>query len=221
MGIWEMSPWQLIKAGGPIMVPIVLCSFFGLAIVISKFIYFSLIDINIPEFKHSIFDQIRKGNIHKAVNLCETSKTPLAKILKAGILKFGTTRDEIKEAMEDASLYEVPKLEQRLGALATIAHVCPLLGLLGTVTGISSCFHTIQMRANSLNPITPGDLAGGIWEALITTVAGLIVAIPIYVAYNYFVSRVNGFVIEMERGATELLNLLTSTSESQSAKKEV
>jgi len=86
--------------------------------------------------------------------------------------------------MEDVSLFEIPKLESRLSALATIAHISPLLGLLGTVTGMTASFHTIQVRAAGLNPVTPGDLAGGIGEALLTTVAGLIVAIPTYTAIN-------------------------------------
>jgi biopolymer transport protein ExbB len=110
--------------------------------------------------------------------------------------------------MEDVSLFEIPLLEKRFTALGTIAHVAPLLGLLGTVTGMAASFHTIQVRAAAMNPVTPGDLAGGIGEAMMTTVAGLVVAIPTYVAYNYLVSRVNNFVREMEHAGTELLNLL-------------
>ncbi len=219
MGIWEMNLWQIMKAGGPIMIPIVLCSFFGLAIIIAKLIYFSMIDINIPEFKHAIFEQVKQYNITKAVQRCESTHSPLAMIFKAGLLKYGSSRDEIKEAMEDASLYEIPKLERWLNALSTIAHISPLLGLLGTVTGICTCFHTIQVRATSLNPITPEDLAGGIWEALLTTVAGLLVAIPTFIAFNYFLNRVNTFIIEMERGATELLNLCTQAAEAQAVRK--
>jgi biopolymer transport protein ExbB len=137
--------------------------------------------------------------------------------MKAGLLKYGSPREEIKETMEDVSLFEIPKLERRLNALATIAHVTPLLGLLGTVTGMTGSFHTIQVRSTSLNPVTPGDLAGSIWEALLTTVAGLIVAIPTFVAYNYCVSQVNSHVLEMERAATELLNFLCQLSEVETA----
>ena len=115
--------------------------------------------------------------------------------------------------MEDVSLFEIPKLESRLSALSTIAQIAPLLGLLGTVTGMTASFHTIQVRASSLNPVTPGDLAGGIGEALLTTVAGLIVAIPAFVAYNYFVNRINHVVLDMERGATELTNFMCQISE--------
>ena len=88
--------------------------------------------------------------------------------------------------MEDVSLYEIPKLENRLSTLATIAHVTPLIGLLGTVTGMTTSFHMIKVRAASLNPVTPGDLAGGIGEALLTTVAGLMVAIPRICGIQFF-----------------------------------
>ncbi len=212
-GIWEMNAWTLIRAGGPIMIPIILCSFFALGIVIEKLIYFSLIKTDVLQLKARVFGLVKNNKIREAVQLCDVQRSAVAKIFKAGILKFGSPRDAIKESMEDASLFEIPKLESRLGALATIAHISPLLGLLGTVTGMTSSFHTIQVRAASLNPVTPGDLAGGIGEALLTTVAGLMVAIPTFVAYNYCVSRVNHFILEMERAATELVNFLCQITE--------
>ena len=214
-GIWEMNAWSLIKSGGPIMVPIILCSVFALGIVIEKLLYFSFIKTDVMRLKRQVFDRIKSNRIKESIELCDANRSPVAKILKAGILKFGAPREEIKESMEDISLFEIPKLENRLSALATIAHISPLLGLLGTVTGMTASFHTIQVRAASLNPVTPGDLAGGIGEALLTTVAGLMVAIPTFVAYNYFVHRTNHFVLEMERGATELVNFIFQITETQ------
>ncbi len=214
-GIWEMNAWSLIKSGGPIMVPIILCSVFALGIVIEKLLYFSFIKTDVMRLKRQVFDRIKSNRIKESIELCDANRSPVAKILKAGILKFGAPREEIKESMEDISLFEIPKLESRLSALATIAHISPLLGLLGTVTGMTASFHTIQVRAASLNPVTPGDLAGGIGEALLTTVAGLMVAIPTFVAYNYFVHRTNHFVLEMERGATELVNFIFQITETQ------
>ena len=212
-GIWGMNAWELVKMGGPLMVPILLCSLFALGIVIEKLIHFSTIQTNAAQLKANVFGLIKNNKIKEAVQLCDANPSPIAKILKAGVLKFGTPREEIKESMEDASLFEIPKLENRLGALGTIAHISPLLGLLGTVTGMTTCFHTIQVRAASLNPVTPGDLAGGIGEALITTVAGLMVAIPTFVAYNYCVSRISRFTLEMERAATELVNFMCHMAE--------
>jgi biopolymer transport protein ExbB len=215
MTIWEMSAGKLIALGGPLMYPIILCSVIALGIIIEKFIFFSGINTNTVKLKNNVFELIKKNQIKSAISLCSEDPSPIAKILKAGILKFGDTRESIKEAMEDVSLFEIPKLEKRFTALATIAHISPLLGLLGTVTGLSTCFHMIEVRATTLNPVSPGDLAGGIWEALLTTVAGLIVAIPTFVAYNYLVSRVNTIVIEMERAGTELVNLMCHISETQ------
>lgn len=212
MGIWELSVWKLITAGGPIMAPILLCSVLALGIVIEKFLYFSSIKTDVVALRNRVFENIKNNKLKEGVELCESNPSPAAKIMKAGIIKFGASRSDIKEAMEDISLFEIPKLEKRLNALATIAHIAPLLGLLGTVTGMTGSFHTIEIRATSLNPVSPADLAGGIWEALLTTVAGLMVAIPTFVAYNYCVSRVNNFILEMERVGTEMINFLSQIS---------
>lgn len=217
MSIWSFNLQDLFVAGGPIMYPILLCSIFALAIIITKLVFFSKISTDTHKLKTVVFDLIKNNRIKDAVTLCDENPSPVAKILKGGLLKFGCSRDEMKEAMEDVSLYELPRLEKYFTALATITHVAPLLGLLGTVTGMTSCFYTIQMRAASLNPVTPGDLAGGIAEALITTVAGLFVAIPTSVTYNYLISRVNTFVREMEHAATELINYLCHLTETQTS----
>ena len=204
--IWQMSGWELIKSGGPIMIPIFLCSIFSLAIISEKLYYFCKIRIDVWDFKEKVFDLIKENKIKDAIDLCDEVQSPIGKVLRAGLLKFGESRETIKEYIEDASLFEIPKLEKRLGALATIAHITPLLGLLGTVAGMTASFYTIQAKAASLAPVTPGDLAGNIGEALLTTVAGLMVAIPTFVAYNYCIHRINQIVLDMERLATELVN---------------
>lgn len=209
MELWKMSLWQLFRSGGPVMWPILLSSIFAFAIILEKFWYMHKIKIDNRKFLNKILDKIKRHEIKEALQICENTKSPVAHILKAGILKYDRPRPQIIEAIEDASLYEIPKLERNLPMLATIGHIAPLLGLLGTVTGMVSCFQVVQSKATSLHPVSPGDLAGGIWEALLTTVAGLIVAIPTYVAYNYLVSSINGFVLEMEKASTELVNFLT------------
>jgi len=191
------------------MWPILGCSIFAVAIIIEKFWHLHKIKIDTNQFLNSVLERIKKHQIKEAIELCDKTKSPIAHILKSGILKFDRPRPQIKEAIEDASIYEVPKLEKNLTMLATMAHVSPLLGLLGTVTGMVRCFQTIQAKATTLHPVSPGDLAGGIWEALLTTVAGLLVAIPAFVAYNYLVNRVNNFILEMEKASTELVNFLT------------
>ena len=209
MDLYKMSLWQTFLAGGPVMWPILLCSIFALAIILDKFWHLNKIRIDTQQFLSSILDKMKRHQVKEALEICEKTKSPISHILKAGILKYDRPRPQIKEAIEDASLYEIPRLEKNLTMLATIAHISPLLGLLGTVTGMVRCFQTIQAKATSFHPVSPGDLAGGIWEALLTTVAGLIVAIPTFIIYNYLVSRINSFILEMEKASTELVNFLT------------
>jgi len=187
---------------------IMMCSVIAFAVVLERMWHLWRARINTEEFMENISETLRRNKIMDAIDKCNAMPGPIAHILKAGILKHDRPRVEIKEAIEDAGLHEVPRLEKNLNALATIAHIAPLLGLLGTVTGMVRAFQVIEQKAVALMPVNPGDLAGGIWEALITTVAGLSVAIPTYVAYNFLVSKVDGFVLEMEKSATDLVNLL-------------
>jgi len=201
--------FDLIFKGGWLMWPIVLCSVFSLAIIIDKLIYFLKIRINSGIFFAQVLDFIKRSNFKEAIELCEGRRTPLTNTLKAALLNYDRPKELIKEAVDEASLYEIPKLEKNLNFLATIAHVSPLLGLLGTVTGMIRCFYIIQEKTAAFGSVNPADLAGGIWEALLTTAFGLSVAIPSYIAYNYFVSKVNFNVLEMERTATELVGMLS------------
>ncbi|MDD5595486.1 MAG: MotA/TolQ/ExbB proton channel family protein [Candidatus Omnitrophica bacterium] len=209
MDLYKMSLWQVILAGGPVIWPIILCSIFAFAIILEKFWYLQKVKIDTQEFLNTILDKIKRHQVKEALEACDKTASPISRILKAGILKYDRPRPQIVEAIEDASLYEIPGIEKNLNALATIAHVTPLLGLLGTVTGMVRAFQMIQAKSASMYPLSPADLAGGVWEALLTTVAGLIVAIPVFVAYNYLVSRVNRFILEMEKASTELVNFLT------------
>lgn len=201
--------FELIQKGGPVMYPIIFCSMLALAIVIERFYHLYKARIDTKEFMNNIEITVRHNKIADAIKICEKTPGPIAHIIRAGILKHDRSRQEIRESIEDAGHQEVPRLEKHLSLLATIAHVSPLLGLLGTVTGMVRAFQIIQEKTASFSPVSPGDLAGGIWEALLTTVAGLIVAIPTVVIYNYLVNRVDEFVLEMERSATEVTNILS------------
>src|SRR3989338_10249383 len=201
--------WDMIQKGGPVMWPIILCSILAFAILLERLYNLNRAKIDTVDFMNRIGATLKRNKIMEAIEMCNNTPGPIAQIMKAGILKHDRQRQEVREAIEDAGVHEVPRLEKNLSALATIAHISPLLGLLGTVTGMVRCFQTIQAKSMSLHPVSPGDLAGGIWEALLTTVAGLIVAIPTFVAYNYLVNRIDNFVLEMEKAATELVNFLT------------
>ena len=200
--------WEFFQKGGPIMWPILLCSVIAFAIIIERLIRLRQEQIDTKAFMERISKSLKRNKIMEALDLCDRTGGPIAVIMKAGILKHDRPRNEIREAIEDASIHEVPRLERNLPVLSTVAQVAPLLGLLGTVTGLVKAFQVIESKATALNPVNPGDLAGGIWEALLATTFGLCVAIPTYVAYNYLVSRVDGFVLDMERSATDLLNIL-------------
>lgn len=209
MELWIMTPWQVFVAGGPLMWPILICSIMSLAIILERFYYLSRAKINAPNFLNKILEDVKQSRTKEALDRCDKASNPVSRMLKSGILKYGKPRDQIKETLEDASLYEIPILEKRMTTLATIAHISPLLGLLGTVTGMVRAFQMIQVKAGTLNPANPADLAGGIWEALLTTVFGLMVAIPTFVFYNILVSKINTIVLDMERSATELVNFIT------------
>ncbi len=206
--------WEFIVKGGPIMGLIIVCSIMAFAVFLERIWYLRAAKIDTKKFMQEISNKVKNNKVMQALDMCNITKGPIARILKSGIMKYDRTRQDIKQAIEDAGVHEVPLLEKNLSVLATIAHISPLLGLLGTVVGMLKSFQVIEEKAMSMVPINPGDLAGGIWEALITTVAGLSVAIPVYVAYNYLVSRVDNFVLDMEKSATELVNLLSGERES-------
>ena len=208
MDLYKMSLWQIFLAGGVVMWPILLCSIFAMAIILEKLIYLKRIKIDATEFLNSILDKMKRHQTKEALEICDATNNPIGRILKAGILKYDRSRPQIKEAIEDASLYEIPRLEKNLPALSTIAQVSPLLGLLGTVMGMVRCFQAIQAKSSALYPVSAGDLAAGIWEALFATVAGLVVAIPAFIVYNYLVNRVNNFILDMEKAATEFINFI-------------
>ena len=201
-----MQKFDIIFQGGILMWPIMLCSVVALAITIERFWSLRRATIDTREFMDNMRTVLRQNRIADAVAICDQTDGPIARIIKAGLLKYKRTKVEIREAIEDAGHLEIPRLERYLSALATCANIAPLLGLLGTVQGMIKAFAQIQHKQGQVNP---SDLAEGIGNALITTAAGLTVAIPTLVVYNYFVSRVDDMIIEMEISSSELVELLT------------
>jgi len=192
--------------GGVLMIPIGLCSIVALAIIIERFYSLRRASIDTREFMDTMRQVLRQNRIQDAVEICDEVDAPIARIMRAGILKYNRTKEDIREAIEDAGHLEIPRLERYLSAMATCANIAPLLGLLGTVAGMIKAFAQIQALEGL---VSPSDLAEGIGNALVTTAAGLTVAIPTLVAYNYFVSRVENMILEMEISSSELIELLT------------
>lgn len=200
-----MNLLSLYERGGIIMWPILLCSIIGLAILIEKYLVLRRSKVNVNEFMAKLKGILSNGDIRGAVGFCSGVDVPLANILKKGLLNYDQGEEKVKEAIEAAGKEEIYRLERRLGILATIAGIAPLLGFLGTVTGMIRAFQVVESMGGIVNP---ADLAGGIWEALLTTAFGLMVGIPAYGFYNYFVTRVHRFVFEIENSSNEFLTLV-------------
>lgn len=199
---------ELIRMGGPIMWPLIACSVLAAAIIVERFVALNRLQGTSTRFLDEVTSAVKRNKVAEALALCERTPGPMAAMVRLGLMKYGRPREEIRLAIEDAGRRHLPYLEQRLAALATIAHVAPLFGLLGTTLGLIRCFQILQAKTAALQPIGVADLAEGLWPALLTTAVGLIIAIPALVAYNYFSRRVQHTLTEMELASAEVLNLL-------------
>ncbi len=193
---------KLMNQGGWVMWVLLLFSIVALAVIFERWWVLHKARINVNEF----LAKIRKAlivnrSIRDAVKICEQYQGPVASVMKAGLLKYGQPKEDVEKTIENAALYELGRLEQRLVILATTANVAPLLGFFGTVTGMMKSFDALAAAGLS----NPGLVAIGIKEALTTTAAGLFVAIPVQIAYNFFMSKVNKFVRDIETSANMLL----------------
>ncbi len=195
----------MIVKGGSMMIPIGLCSFIGIAIFIERMIALHRAKIDTESFMREIKETVRRGGIFEAIHRCAKTPGPVAAIIKAGLERRQKSYSEVKDAIESAGKAEIYILEKNISVLATVASIAPLFGFLGTVTGMLSAFKTIEGLGGNVNASV---LAGGIWEALITTVAGLVVGIPALVAYNYLVDKTKHFVFEMEVTSQDLIKVL-------------
>jgi biopolymer transport protein ExbB len=200
-----MNLLELFATGGVVMYFILLCSVVAVAIAIERFLALRKARLDVGQFMMKVKSIYHQGNVGGVLTFCSQKDAPIANIIRRGIIKHDLGDEKVRQAVEDAGKEEIYHLEKRLPILASIAGVAPMLGFLGTVTGMISAFQQIEALSGNVNP---GDLAGGIWEALLTTAFGLIVGIPSYAVYNYFVTRVARFVHEMEVTTTEFLDLI-------------
>lgn len=186
-----------------------IASSIAIAIVVERVLFYHRAMINSMEFLAGIKNVLRRSNVVEALSICDATPGPVARLVKVAILSRERGRDGVREALEDAGLMEVPRLEDKLNLLATIAQLAPMLGLLGSVLGFMSVFSALQQAGPHAHL---EQLSGGVWQALISTAAGLAVAIPCHAAHNYLVNRVNLIVLDMERAATEVLNIVTDSA---------
>ncbi len=200
---------KYFQKGGPMMWPLLFLAILGVAFIIERFIAYFRVSIKTPQFLDSIKKVLQKRQIKEAIEICEQYRGPIASILKAGLLKYGKGREEIVSAINTSGELELARLERGLIWIATVATLAPLLGFLGTVTGMIKSFDVIAVQG--LN--NPSLVALGISEALITTASGLIIAIPMNLFYNYFASKVSKIVLEMQESSTLLVEYLTTLEE--------
>jgi len=191
-----------LQQGGIVMYILAGFSIVAAAVIVERLIALRRAGINVNEFLAKVRKALMVNrSIREAIKVCEEYRGPVASIMKAGLLKFGQPKDDIEKTIENAALYEMSRLERFLVVLATIANVAPLLGFFGTVVGMINAFDALAAAGLS----NPGLVAIGIKVALFTTAGGLGVAIPVQLVYNYFMSRINRFVRDIETSTNMLL----------------
>ena len=196
----------LLANGGPVIWLILLAAATAAVVFIERALFCHRSQINSAEFLNGVRTVIKRGNIVEAIAICDATAGPVARLVKAAILARDLGRDRVREAVEEAGLIEVPRLEEKLNLLATITQIAPLLGLFGTIVGFIDVFGQIE-QAGLYAHIEL--LSHGVWKALVCAAGGIAVAIPAHAGYNYLVSRVNKIVLDMERAAAEIVNIVT------------
>jgi len=204
----SFSLLDLILQGGilgmAIIAILLLLSIIGLYIFIERMLTISKAAKVDQSFMTKIRSNVKSGAIETARGLCQSTETPIANMIEKGLLRIGRPLGDIQTAVENVGNLEVSRLENRLSTLATIAGAAPMIGFFGTVTGMIMAFYEMATQEN----VTPDVLAGGIYQALLTTAFGLFIGILAYVGYNYLVSRVNKVIFNMEATSLEFLDLL-------------
>jgi len=203
--------------GGIFMWPILLCGVVAAGVIIERLRSLKLLTTDAPTLRNQVRQLLNEDRVEEALQLCDRETGPVPAILGAGLRKFlvlrrlnydaGKIEDQVVKAMEDYGVHIVAALEKHLPILATISSVAPMLGFLGTVSGMITSFDDIVLKLGEVNIVEAA--AGGIGEALLTTLLGLVVGIPAFSAYNYFTSVINEFVLDVEETSTELIETVT------------
>ena len=190
------------QQGGVVMWPLLVFSILTVTFIVERAVALRRAKINVNEFLSKIRRALLVNrDVREAIKICESHPGPVGSVVKAALLRYGQPREEIEKNIESAAVFESARLERGLMVLSTSANISPMLGFLGTVTGMIKSFATLAQAGLS----NPGAVAAGISEALITTAAGLFIAIPAQLAYNYFMSQINTFLREIETASNMLL----------------
>lgn len=198
---------ELVQKGGPLVWIILLCSITALGVFSERLLSLHRSSIHTGDFLRGLTNLLRRGNYAEALQECAGSPGPVPRVLHAVILKHGAPRAELREIAQEAGQLEVPRLERNLALLGTIAYTTPLIGLLGTILGLLNAFQQISAHGGYA---TAAEIAGGVYESLLTSAAALTVAIPAFVAHSYLSARVNAVLHDIERAAIETIEVLAS-----------
>ena len=204
-GALSMSLWDLAVKGGWIMIVLAVFSIIAVYIFIDRFLAINRSAKEEKNFMNSIRDFIHEGRIDSAQALCRNNNSPIARMIEKGLSRIGRPLSDINTAIENIGKLEVSRLEKNIAALATIAGAAPMLGFLGTVIGMVQAFYDMSMAGNNIDIQL---LSSGIYQAMVTTVAGLIVGIAAYFGYNILVTNVGKVVYKMEAVTTEFMDML-------------
>lgn len=205
---------ETIHKGGLVMYPMILLSIFVFALIVERAIFLRYVRQRSGPFVDAFFTHWDKGEIEQAKKAAQGHEGPIARMLVAGLGMLDNTKENIRESLNQAALAEMPALNRFLSTIAVIGTMMPILGLLGTVSGMISTFEVITVKGTG----DPKALAGGISEALITTQTGLIFALPIMLLHNFLENRVDNFVNKMETAASRFLVRIESDSERRNGK---
>lgn len=200
-----VSVWELAKEGGLMMIPIVLSSFIAVYIFVERMLTINKANTNPDAFMNKIKELVLKGDINGAKMVCAQFDSPIARMIEKGISRIGSPLKNIEASIENVAKIELFKLEKNLSIVATISGAAPMMGFLGTVIGMVQAFIAIAQEEGS---VSPKLLSSGIYTAMVTTVAGLIVGIIAYLGYNYLVTRVSKVVHKMEYSSIDFIDLL-------------
>ena len=201
----------LVWDGGIWMFPLAICSIWGLATILVKFTTLTMASIKTKKLLNQVNQFMEEKNIQGAVELCENTTGPVAAILLSGLRKVREGSERVLRAIENTGTIELAFLERGILVLATLTSVAPMFGFLGTVTGMINAFAAIE----KLGEVSPQAVAAGIKEALITTAAGLSIAIPIQIFHNYFVSRIDKMILDMEESSQLIVEAVLDMEEAQ------
>ncbi len=200
-----LSYWELAFKGGPVMIPIIILSLIAVYIFIERYFVIRKLTNEDVNFIDRIKDFIHDGKIESAQTLCQSIDTPIARMIEKGIQRIGRPLNDINAAIENVGRLEIFKLEKGLPTLATVAGAAPMIGFLGTVMGMIIAFYDMSNAGSNINVAL---LSNGIYTAMVTTVAGLIVGIIAYFAYNILVAKVEKIVNQLEARTSEFMDLL-------------